>query len=397
MDQKKQSFTLIILSLMAFLANGDNYASAALISNIASDLGLSISTASLSVTSYMLGFGLFTLIFGPMGDRYGKVKIINIAALGTAIFSMLGAVAFNLSSLVIFRAINGIFGSGIFPVTIAFVGEMFDEKNRHKAIAFIMSMGFLGSAMATIIGGTISYFASWRMVYLVYGVGEFILALIILKTLDRDKGVRDKLELFKSYKTALKNKRFISLVALLLFVGAAVLGSFTYTGIAVMQKTGLNVFITGIVLATFGVATVIGGRVVLKVKKVLGKSFLIVSGFIGFLGLNLLSIATTLPLIILSLFLFGFAFISLQSTLINAAQGMLSRMKGTAMSMASFNLFVGAAIGTSINANLIKQISVDRIFNISAIILLLVGVATSIIISSSEKEKARLKSKKQYA
>ncbi len=92
----------------------------------------------------MLGFGLFVLMFGPLGDKYGKVKIINIAALGTSLFSMLVATAFNLSSLVAFGAINGIFGSGIFPVTIA----------------FIMSVGFFGTAMATVIGGTIFYFAS---------------------------------------------------------------------------------------------------------------------------------------------------------------------------------------------------------------------------------------------
>lgn len=397
MDKKKQSFTLIVLSLMAFLANGDNYASAALISNIASDLGLTVSTASLSVTSYMLGFGLFTLIFGPMGDKYGKVKIINIAALGTAIFSMLGSIAFNLPSLVAFRAVNGIFGSGIFPVTIAFVGEMFDEKDRHKAIAFIMSMGFLGSAMATIIGGTISYFASWRMVYLIYGIGEFILALIILKTLDRDKGVRSKLELVKSYSIAFKNKRFITLVLLLLFVGAAVLGSFTYTGIAVMQKTGLNVFITGIVLATYGCATVFGGRIVFKVKTFLGNGFLIVTGLIGFIGLNLLAFTSYLPLIILALFLFGLAFIFLQSTLITAAQSMLPQMKGTAMSMASFNLFIGAAIGTSINARLISNYGINRIFNISGIILLLIGLITSVLINNFEKENKKLQSKKQYA
>ncbi|MCK9192086.1 MAG: MFS transporter, partial [Sphaerochaetaceae bacterium] len=181
MDDKKRKYTVIILSIMVFLANGDNYASATLISSIAKDLGLTISAASISVTSYMLGFGLFTLIFGPLGDKYGKAKIVNIAATGTAIFSILGAVAFNISSLVTFRLINGMFGSGIFPVTLALIGEMFDDKDRHKAIAGVMSMGFLGSASATIIGGSIAYLASWRMVYLVYGVGELILALIMLQ------------------------------------------------------------------------------------------------------------------------------------------------------------------------------------------------------------------------
>ncbi|WP_144428513.1 MFS transporter [Defluviitalea phaphyphila] len=39
-----------------------------------------------SVTAYMLSFGLFTIIFGPLGDRYGKTKIINIGAFDAGIF-----------------------------------------------------------------------------------------------------------------------------------------------------------------------------------------------------------------------------------------------------------------------------------------------------------------------
>lgn len=45
---------IMILGLMAFLANGDNYAAAPLIINIASDLNLTVSVAAMSVTAYIL-------------------------------------------------------------------------------------------------------------------------------------------------------------------------------------------------------------------------------------------------------------------------------------------------------------------------------------------------------
>jgi len=48
---------IVILGLMAFLANGDNYAAAPLIINIAADLNLTVSVAAMSVTAYMLAFG----------------------------------------------------------------------------------------------------------------------------------------------------------------------------------------------------------------------------------------------------------------------------------------------------------------------------------------------------
>lgn len=217
----------MVLGLMAFLANGDNYAAASLIGNMAEDLNLTIRTAALSVTAYMLSFGAFTLLFGPLSDRYGKVKIINTAAIGTAIFSILGAFAFNLPSLIFFRAMNGLFGAGIFPVTMALMGETFDNANRQRAIGKIMGFMFLGAASATAIGGSIAYLSSWRYVYAIYGVGELVLALIMLKILKRDRPVATKLNIVASYGAALTNYRFMRLTILIFFTGFTVFGCFT--------------------------------------------------------------------------------------------------------------------------------------------------------------------------
>ena len=76
-------------------------------------------------------------------------------------------------------------------------------------------------------------------------------------------------------------------------------------------------------------------------------------------------------------------FIFLQSTLVSAVQEMLPNAKGTAMSVASFNIFVGGAIGTGINARIIEAYSVSRIYLIAAFLILITGLASSI--SKSEK------------
>src|SRR4030042_2042922 len=73
---------VFVLGLMAFFCNGDNYAAAPLLVEIARDLHLDISRAALSVTAYMLPFGLFTLLFGPLADRYGKARLHNIYEFG---------------------------------------------------------------------------------------------------------------------------------------------------------------------------------------------------------------------------------------------------------------------------------------------------------------------------
>lgn len=378
---------LLVLGLMAFLANGDNYAAAPLLINISNDLNLSASTAALSVTAYMLSFGVFTLIFGPLADRFGKVKIINIAAIGTAIFSMLGATAFSLPSLIFFRAMNGAFGAGIFPVTMALVGESFDDNNRQKALGKVMGMMFLGAATATIMGGVLAYIGSWRLVYLVYGVGELILALIMFKILARDKPVVEKLNLLTSYKTVFKDYRFVRLVTVILFVGFSVFGSFTYTGKLVQELTGYNIFIVGIILSVFGFGTVIGGRLAPKIRTKLKNSFLAVAGLLGSISLLILALSGNIVLLILGFLGFGIAFISLQSTLIATAQRMLPKMKGTAMSMASFNMFVGGALGTSLNGIVMDSVGLSQIFINASILILIAGIVSAIFVSKFEMKQ----------
>ncbi len=84
---------VLLLGAMGFWVMGDNYAASPMLVDIAQDFGLEIGTAAMVVVAYMIPFGLFTFIFGPLGDRYGKLRIIAVASFGTAIFSSLGALA----------------------------------------------------------------------------------------------------------------------------------------------------------------------------------------------------------------------------------------------------------------------------------------------------------------
>lgn len=387
--KKKHDETwLLFLGLIAFLANGDNYAAAPLLINIAEDLHITINAASLSVTAYMLSFGVFTLLFGPLSDRFGKVKIINIAAIGTSVFSILGAFSFNLPSLIFFRAMNGAFGAGIFPVTMALVGQRFDNQNRQKSLGKVMGLMFLGGATATAIGGALAFFGSWRLVYIVYGVGELILSFIMLKTLERDEPVTTKLNFITAYKGLFANYRFMRLVITIFFVGFSVFGSFTFTGKLLKDLTGYNVLIVGLILSLFGLGTVIGGRLAPHAKALLKHGYLVSAGVIGGVSLYAISAFSNIYILGLGLFGFGFAFIFLQTTLIATAQEKAGKARGTAMSMASFNMFVGGAVGTTLNSAVMTNFGVSRIFFNTSIVILVVGLLAAFFVARFEMRKA---------
>ncbi len=390
---KNTNRMILLLGLMAFLANGDNYAAAPLLLNIATDLNLTVETAAISVTAYMLAFGAFTLLFGPLSDRFGKVRVINIAAFGTAIFSILGGFAYNLTSLVVFRAVNGAFAAGIFPVTLALVGQSFDDSSRHKALGKVMGMMFLGAATATIVGGVLAFFGSWRLVYIVYGVGELILAILMMIMLEKDAPVVSKLNYIAAYKEPLSNFKFMRLVLTIFLVGYGVFGSFTYSGKLIQGITGYTVLGVGLILSLFGVGTVLGGRVAPKVKQKLDSKYFFVTGIMGAAALLALALSKNIFVLAVGLFFFGVAFIFFQSTLVATVQSILPRTKGTAMSMASLNIFVGGAVGTSINANVISSLGISKIYLISAVLLFAVGILTTAFLSEGKKAAVPVENK----
>ncbi|MDD4457018.1 MAG: MFS transporter [Syntrophotalea acetylenica] len=376
-DEEKQAWIILVLGIMAFLANGDNYAVAPLILDMSKELNLSISETAFSVTSYMICFGFFTIFVGPLADRYGKTRIINIAAFGTAIFSILSAFSYNLTSLIVLRAFNGAFGSGIFPVCVAHIGESSTDAHRQRSIGKFFGMMFLGGASATAIGGLIAHFGSWRTVYFLYGFFELVIAFIMLKSIEKQPGVIEHLNFRKIYRKTAQNKELIKVVSTIFLTGFSVFGTFTYSGKFVQGNTGYGILGVGMILSLFGIATVIGARSVTPLRRHFNNRFVPYSALLGSLCLATLPALHSPILIGLALFGFGFAFISVHSTLVTTAQNLMPSMRGTVMSLVSFNLFVGGAAGTWANGWIMDHVGMPMVFYGAAFLMLLILMISS--------------------
>ncbi len=382
-DMKKNiNKTIFVLGFLAFWTNGDSFSAAPLLIVLAEDLNIAISSAALTVTAYMLCFGLFTILFGPLGDRFGKTKIIKVAAFGTAIFSILAAFMNDLNSLIAIRAMNGAFASGILPVTMALVGESTNDSERQGAIGKIMGMMFLGGASATVIGGLLAYVGSWRLVYMFYGVAELILALSLLFLLEDSKPKVTEFNIWQAYKSAFSNKQLLSIISIMFVLGFVVLGSFAYTGELVKQITGLkNVLFIGLILSFYGIGTVLGGRISGKFRKKIGYNIFLVAGVFGGLALGSLFYGQFVSQLAVSLFFFGMSFIFFQSTFVTTAQETIPKIRGTVMSLVSFNMVMSGAIGTYVNGKILTYYGAQTIYGIGAVGLLFVGLVAYLVLN----------------
>ena len=257
-------------------------------------------------------------------------------------------------------------------------------KSGRGALGKVMGMMFLGGATAIAIGGILAYLGSWRLVYIVYGLGELILAITIIKMIEKDNGLVEKLNFITAYKTPLTNFRFMRIALTIFFVGFTVFGSFTYSGKLLQQITGVPVLQVCLILPCFGIGTVFGGRIAPKLKNVLKQGCLISAGVFGFVGLYILSSSSNIILLCTGLFCFGLAFIFLQSTLVSTAQMVIPATRGTAMSLTSFNIFVGGAVGTSINGRIMTNIGINSVFFCAAFIIFIVGLVAAFFVARFE-------------
>jgi len=330
----------------------------------------------------MLPFGLFTLLFGPLADRYGKATIINIAAFGTAIFSGLGAVAFDLNSLSIIRAVNGAFAAAILPLTMSLIGDQLDGDPRkvQNALGKVFGTTFLGGAAATAIGGTLAHIGSWRSVYLFYGIAELTIAFFMLKVLERRPGTVSALNLKGAYRDAFANVRLVKTVGIIFLMGFSVFASFAYAGKFVEIRTGYNLLLVGMILTSFGLATVLGGRIVGVLRRKLGSKLFFIAGILACVSWGLMGAWHSPYFLSLSLAGFGFGMIMIQPTLVGTAQQLSPKRRGTAMSLASFAMFTGGGIGTYFNGAILAKWGFESAFVIAGALILVAGTSTALLL-----------------
>ncbi len=135
---------------------------------IINDFNITVSSAGWIATAYILANAIFVPIWGKLGDTIGRKKVYII---GFSIFifgSVLAGLAWNLSSLIIFRIIQAIAGSADYPTAMAILAVTFKEGRERAQALGIWSSSFAAAAVfGPLIGGPLIDNFGWRSVFLI--------------------------------------------------------------------------------------------------------------------------------------------------------------------------------------------------------------------------------------
>jgi MFS family permease len=146
---------------------------------IARDLRLSNAESSLALGLSLAMTALGGVIFGFVGDRYGRKPTIIVSVLIYGIGTSLCAASSTLLDLLIFRAFTGLGIGGEWGAGQSLVAESVPPERRARYAAYVQVGAPLGVLMAAYLGGHIEPLIGWRAVFVVSSLPAFVVALAV--------------------------------------------------------------------------------------------------------------------------------------------------------------------------------------------------------------------------
>jgi predicted MFS family arabinose efflux permease len=353
---------IIILGLAGFIVMADNWVVSPLLPSIARDVSVEPARAGILIAAYMLPFGLFQLVYGPLADRFGKLRVVGVSLVFFTIATGLTAFGVGIGDLTAYRALTGLFAAATMPVSLALIGDLVPMKQRQQAIASFMGIAFLGQATSMTIGGTIASLTSWRGVFLVYAAVAAVITVVLLMTA---RSFASELhgdphsQFVRPYLRLVGHWPSLRTYLVVFFEGVLILGSFSYLGALAARSLDLGTLGIGLLMATFGVGVIAASRASARAAGRIGRPRLVAVGLASAATADLLVAfgSTQLAVAALGVLLLGLGFMFAHSSLLTTATQFAETARGTAMSLVAFSFMVGGALGTALGGRLIESTS----------------------------------------
>lgn len=368
--EARRNILLTGLFLGLFFASLDQTVVGTAMPRIIGDLG-GLSIMAWVTTAYMLTSTTVVPIAGKLADLFGRRIIYVIGITVFMIGSALCGTSSNMTELIVYRALQGIGGGIMMPMSMTIVGDIFPPEERGKWQGLMGGIFGLSSVVGPTIGGYIVDNSSWQWVFYINLPVGFLAAVAIFAGLKGEKALVEKVVIDYAGAAAL----IIGTVSLLLGLN---LGGTDYPWLS-WQIIGLLLLavITGIL---FIVAEKRADEPILSLDLFKNRTFT-VTNIVGFLmGLGMFGSLMFLPLFLQGVI--GVSATSSGNTMLPMMFAMIgaSTLGGWLVTKVSFrSLFVSGMSLMAIGFYLLSTMTVATSQLLAIVYIILIGLGMGLI------------------
>jgi EmrB/QacA subfamily drug resistance transporter len=181
-------WTLAITSLALFMVSLDNLVVTTALPVIRRDLHATISQLEWTVNAYTLTFAVLLLTGAALGDRFGRRRLFVIGMLLFTGASAFAALSTSANALDIARALQGVGGAIVTPLTLTLLSAAVPAERRGLALGIWGGIGGLAVALGPLVGGAIVSGVSWHWIFWVNVPIGLVLAPLAYSRLEESHG-----------------------------------------------------------------------------------------------------------------------------------------------------------------------------------------------------------------
>jgi predicted MFS family arabinose efflux permease len=378
---------IVLLSMASFASVATMRAGDPLLPQVAAEFGVTAGEASVIATAFALAYGFCQLIYGALGDRFGKYRLVTLATLASAVTVASAGFVGSLGGLGAARLVAGATAAAIVPLSMAFIGDQVPYEQRQTVLARFLTGTISGIICGQVFGGVLGEAVGWRAVFLLLGGLFLVIGALLAVELRSSRVPPPRLtssismaSLVEGYAVLLRRPWSRVVLATVCAEAFLFYGGFTFVGAYLHTGFGLDYAQVGILLGLMGLGGLLYALMVRWLVRGLGERGLSLYGGAA-IAAGFAAVAIS-PLLIVApaMIVLGFGIHMLHNTLQTHATQLAPEARGLAVSTFANVLFMGQAAGVWLAGLAIDRIGFQPVFVGAGMALFVVGGAFALML-----------------
>ncbi|HMN80811.1 MAG TPA: MFS transporter [Burkholderiaceae bacterium] len=359
---------ILLLSVAAFASSASMRVCDPMLPRMAADFAVGLPEVSAVIAFFSIAYGGLQIVYGPLGDRVGKLRLIGIATAAASLTSLACALAPSLRWLIAGRLASGVIAAAIIPLSFAWIGDVVPFERRQPVLARFLSGSILGAILGQLIGGVMADTVGWRAAFGVLALVFLAAGATLLRQVRRGREPEPAARItgqgwFAPYRELTADRWVRTVLAIVAAEGMVVFGATAFIPTWLHQRDGLSLTVAGLIAAVFAIGGLIYTSLAVRLLRRLGDHGLAFAGGLSLAGgLLVMALAPGWLAGALASLLMGVGFYAMHNTLQTHGTQLSATQRATGMAMFAACYFLGQSIGVTVASTIVERAGFIALF-----------------------------------